>query len=119
MRDAWKGLKTLSGQSKFKSDKSNMPSNKQKEFSDKLNDFYCRFDTQDFGTELAHIRSEQRVNLGEDVGLDDSDIDAKPVKYIFRRLNTRKATGPDDICGRFLKLCASKHSVVFSKLFTF
>ena len=39
MRDAWKGLKTLSGQSKFKSDKSNMPSNKQKEFSDKLNDF--------------------------------------------------------------------------------
>ena len=118
MCDAWKSLKTLVGQSKLKSDKSSMPSDKQKKFPDKLNDFYCRFDTQDFGTELARIRSELQPKLGEDVDLDDSDIDAKTLESIFRRLNTGKAIGPDNICGRLLKSCASQLSVVFSKLFT-
>ena len=60
-----------------------MPSNKQKEFSDKLNDFYCRFDTQDFETELARLRPELQAKLGEDVDLDHSDIDARLLKAFF------------------------------------
>ena len=46
MHDAWRGLKTLAGLSTLKSDRSNMPSDKQKEFSDELKDFYYRFDTE-------------------------------------------------------------------------
>ena len=68
---------------KKKRKNNNMPSNKQKEFSDKLNDFYCRFDTQDFETELARLRPELQAKLGEDVDLDHSDIDARLLKAFF------------------------------------
>ena len=37
---------------------------------------------------------------------------------LYRPFNTRKPTGPDNICGRLLKLSASQLSVVFSQLFT-
>ena len=113
MRDAWKGLKTPAGQTKPKLNGSNKLGDKQK---DERNDFYCRFDTQDFRTELDHIRSELQEKVVDDV--EDFEIDAKIVEGIFLKRNTRKAIGPDNICGRLLKLCASQLSVVFSLLFT-
>ena len=48
--DAWKGLKTIAGHSKPKLNNSSKPGHKQKELSDELKDFYCRYDTQDFRT---------------------------------------------------------------------
>ena len=65
--------------------------NKQKERLDELNDFYCQFDTQDFRTELAQIRSELQEKVVDDV--DDFGIDAKIVESIFLKLNIRKAIG--------------------------
>ena len=89
---------------------------KQKERSDGRSDFYCPFDTQDFRTELDHIRSELKKKVVDDV--EDFETDAKIVEGIFLKLNIRKAIGPDNICGRLLKSCASQFSVAFSQSFT-
>ena len=45
-------------------------------------------------------------------------IDGDTVQSVFMRLNARKAAGPDGICGKLLKLCASQLSGIFSKLFS-
>ena len=55
------------------------------------------------------------VNVVEDF---DFETGAKMVEGLFLKLNTRKQIGPDNICGRLLKLCTSQLSVVFSQLFT-
>ena len=82
-----------------------------------MNDFRCRFDTpQDFRTELAQIRSELQEQVVDDV--EYFEIDAKIVEGIFQKLDTRKAIGPDNFCGKLLKLCASHLSVMFSQLCT-
>ena len=69
---------------------------KQKE----LSDFYCQFDTQDFRSALAQIRSELQGKVVYDVEDSDFEIDAKIVEGIFLKLNTRKTIGPDNICER-------------------
>ena len=38
--------------------------------------------------------------------------------FFCLKLNTRKAAGPDNICGRLLKLCTFHLSVFFSQLLT-
>ena len=106
MRDAWKGLKTPAGQTKPKLNGSNKLGDKQK---DERNDFYCRFDTQDFRTELAQIRSE----LQEKDDVEDFGIDAKIVESIFLKLNIRKAIGLTTSV-EDLKSCASQLAVVFN-----
>ena len=50
--------------------------------------------------------------------VEDFEIDAKIVEGIFLKRNTRKAIGPDNICGRLLKSCAYQFSVAFSQSFT-
>ena len=81
MRNAWKGLETLAGHSKPKLNTLNKPGDKQKVLSDELNDFYCWFDTHDFRSELAQIRSELQEKVADDV--EDFETDAKFVEGIF------------------------------------
>ena len=69
---------------------------KQKE----LSDFYCQFDTQDFRSALAQIRSELQGKVVHDVEDFDFEIDANIAEGNFLKLNTRKANGPDNISGR-------------------
>ena len=49
MADAWDGLKTLTGEKKNMSSGSHMTAEEQAKFSNELNDFYCRFERDDFG----------------------------------------------------------------------
>ncbi|KAK1787236.1 hypothetical protein P4O66_002752 [Electrophorus voltai] len=39
------------------------------------------------------------------------------VRRVFKRVNTRKAAGPDGICGRVLKACADQLAPVFTNIF--
>ncbi|KAK1786692.1 hypothetical protein P4O66_017091 [Electrophorus voltai] len=39
------------------------------------------------------------------------------VRRVFKRVNTRKAVGPDGICGRVLKVCADQLAPVFTDIF--
>ena len=60
MADAWKGLKTLTGQAKPVS-KSSLPLEEQMQMSEDLNSFYCRFERDDTADNL----NETILNLRE------------------------------------------------------
>ncbi|KAK1794450.1 hypothetical protein P4O66_011319, partial [Electrophorus voltai] len=44
-------------------------------------------------------------------------ITESDVRRVFKRVNTRKAVGPDGICGRVLKACADQLAQVFTDIF--
>ncbi|KAK1785735.1 hypothetical protein P4O66_019071 [Electrophorus voltai] len=44
-------------------------------------------------------------------------ITESDVRRVFKRVNTRKARGPDGICGRVLKACADQLAPVFTDIF--
>ncbi|KAK1795559.1 hypothetical protein P4O66_001058 [Electrophorus voltai] len=44
-------------------------------------------------------------------------ITESDVRRVFKRVNTRKAAGPDGICGRVLKACANQLAPVFTDIF--
>ncbi|KAK1806255.1 hypothetical protein P4O66_000131 [Electrophorus voltai] len=44
-------------------------------------------------------------------------ITESDVRRVFKRVNTRKAMGPDGICGRVLKACADQLAPVFTDIF--
>ncbi|KAK1785921.1 hypothetical protein P4O66_017668 [Electrophorus voltai] len=44
-------------------------------------------------------------------------ITESDVRRVFKRVNTRKAVGPDGICGRVLKACADQLAPVFTNIF--
>ena len=78
-----------------------------------LNEFYCRFDDIDFGEEIRTAQSELRRRMGRE-GEDEEDcvVVEDHTRSLFDRLNPRKAMGPDGICCRLLKSCASQLSCV-------
>ncbi|KAK1793839.1 hypothetical protein P4O66_001566 [Electrophorus voltai] len=45
-------------------------------------------------------------------------ITESDVRRVFKRVNTRKAVGPDGICGRVLKACADQLAPVFTDIFS-
>ena len=72
MRDAWEVLKTLTGETKRKSDNNQMNVEEQRNCSSDLNRFYCR-------GELSRVMSqkEEGVKAGKS---EDFEIDAKTVE---------------------------------------
>ena len=81
MADAWKGLKTLIGQAKSKSSsQSHLSGEEQSAFSNKLNEFYCRFERTDLD-QLDSVVSRIQAEIRDDE--DDFEIDGKVVESLF------------------------------------
>jgi hypothetical protein len=80
-----------------------------------LNSFYCRFERDGVEDEIGNIVSDLKGKVADE---NDYEIEGEAVQSMFRRLNMRKAVGPDGISGRTLKWCAAQLCVVFSQLFT-
>ena len=125
MRDAWRGLKTLTGQNTPCKSRPNYLSSDtmRTEFADELNDFYCRFERVDLRKDLSQIviKLRNRVLIEEcrnETDLADLEIQASVVESAFKRVNPGKASGPDNICGRLLKSCSAQLCSVFSQLFS-
>lgn len=124
MADAWTGLKALTGQTKASNSATVVALDEQKEFSEKLNEFYCRFERDDLKDELQKVIGnlyEQLHNDCSDVSSETENymkIEAQEVETLFRKLKTKKAVGPDNISGRILKSCASQLCNIFSQLFS-
>ena len=109
-----KGLKQLTGQSKSKL-VSNLSSEEKIAFSEKLNEFYCRYERNDVKENLYETIEELKAK-----GLMEGECDEVErslVESTFRRLKIRKVAGPDNISARLLKTRASQLSYVFCKLF--
>ena len=117
-REGWEGVKILTGQKKVQQQCS-LPEEERENFANSLNDFYCRFEREDLKEELDSALRDLRgraENLDDDQV--DFEIDAEVVEKEFRKLNIRKAVGPDGISGRLLRFCCSELSQIFSILFS-
>ncbi|KAI4889068.1 hypothetical protein NFI96_002040 [Prochilodus magdalenae] len=74
---------------------------------DVLNQFFARFDNQNRG---AH-------HTAPPVGEQTLVLKHHQVKSTLQRVNVNKAAGPDGVCGRTLKACASQLAEVFTNIF--
>ncbi len=108
-RQAWSYLKTISD---FKKKSNSFEPDNKEEFPNELNDFYSRFDIHNFNNELNEL-----VDLLKERNDPEIKVTSEDVKNVLKRINIRKATGPDNICGRVLKLCSEQLKSILSKLF--
>ena len=83
-------------------------------FSEKINEFYCRFERNYVKENLCETIENLKAR-GSEEGESD-ELECSFVESTFRRLKIRKAAGPDNISARLLKTCASQLSYVFCKL---
>jgi hypothetical protein len=111
LRDAWKGLRTLTGSGKVKSDNAltNSPGS-----ADRLNMFYARFDCTDFSWERQQLTQQlmERVTLEDQITVTEQEVYNN-----LNRICTNKATGPDKVSGVIIKRCASSLQTIFSCIF--
>ena len=63
-------------------------------FSEKLNEFYCRFERNDVKENLCKTMNDLKAKGSEE---DESDeVECSFVESVFRSLKIRKAAGPDN-----------------------
>ena len=97
MKKTWSGIKKIMGYSKPKSPvTSNLDLNE-------LNQFYARFDTIDFSTEIVDERMELNVSKNVNGCLVISENEKRKE---FLKVNAKKAKGPDGLTSKILKTCA-------------
>ena len=118
MREAWKGLKTLTGQYKPQESSCRLSDDKKSEFAE-LNDFYCRFERTNLRGDLLAVVSDLRDKMEKAKESSQVfEIQASAVESKLKRVNSCKAPGPDNVCGRLLKSCSAQLCSVFSQLFS-
>ncbi|KAK1792497.1 hypothetical protein P4O66_012437, partial [Electrophorus voltai] len=66
---------------------------------------------------LAHPPFANSACAEPNIGQRPLIITESDVRRVFKRVNTRKAVGPDGICGRVLKACADQLAPVFTDIF--
>ena len=84
-----------------------------KDFTDELNNFYCRFDIRDFTAENTLLdNSLANVSLTDNVTINEADV-----RNVFSGLKLNKAVGPDGISNRILKSCSHQLANVLTSIF--
>uniref|UniRef100_A0A3P9JDD6 Reverse transcriptase domain-containing protein n=1 Tax=Oryzias latipes TaxID=8090 RepID=A0A3P9JDD6_ORYLA len=118
-RSLWQGLRTITD---YRAPTSGVTS-ADRTLADELNTFYARFeaaakDASDANASVANASGtngcRQEVTTSTSNALIISEHD---VRRAFRRVNTRKAAGPDGISGRVLRACADQLAPVFTEIF--
>ncbi len=102
----WQGINNITG---FKGNKP-ATVNIASSLPDELNTFYARFEAHN----TAHTESAHTTAAEEGSALSISVAD---VTWSFRRVNIRKAVGPDGIPGRVLRACTFQLAGVFTDIF--
>ena len=106
---AWSNLKKLCGYSKKSSA---MVVDDDWTFSNDLNEFYARFDTENFCMEQNELIQVLKNVKDKSICINESDVE----KWLSR-INVKKATGPDSLCGKVLKCCRKQLACVLTKVF--
>ncbi|KAK1787220.1 hypothetical protein P4O66_017078, partial [Electrophorus voltai] len=102
-RSLWQGIRTITD---CRSPPSGLMS-ADESLANELNTFFARFEATSINGTCAEPTIEQRPLI-----ITESDV-----RRVFKRVNTRKAAGPDSICGRVLKVCADQLAPVFTDIF--
>ena len=101
MKDAWKGLKTITSQG---TSKKPCPLTCPPRFAYRLHVFYSRFDNKDFSENIEAMKLKLTNDIRNEGPITISTQEVvKALKYI----KTNKASGPDNISGLILKKCLS------------
>ncbi|KAI3363440.1 hypothetical protein L3Q82_012057, partial [Scortum barcoo] len=103
-RSMWAGLKTLLTDYKKKISSAEVMS---ASLPDELNTFYARFESTSPAVEVQKAQEDHCPPV----------ISRADVCRTLKRINTRKAPGPDGIPGRALKVCADQLADVFADIF--
>ncbi len=102
----WQGINNITG---FKGNKP-ATVNIAASLPDELNTFYARFEADNTThTESAHTAAAEEVSP---LSLSFADVTRS-----FKRVNIRKAVGPDGIPGSVLKACTFQLARVFTDIF--
>lgn len=86
----------------------------QTDFAEELNYFYCRFQQSSHSTERKALMDELSIKSLSAAAV---VIQREDVEKAFKRVNSSKAPGPDNISGRLLNTCYRQLSGIFCELF--
>ncbi|CAM4275437.1 unnamed protein product [Leuciscus chuanchicus] len=81
---------------------------------DELNLFFTRFETSSVHTEWSHPHIQTTQHSSPPL-----TVSSTVVLKALRRINPRKAAGPDNITGRTFRACATELTDVFTSIFNF
>ncbi|KAK1803662.1 hypothetical protein P4O66_021066, partial [Electrophorus voltai] len=133
-RSLWQGLRTITD---YRSPLSGLMS-ADKSLANELNTFFARFEATSSSANAngasansanANSANANGASANGTIGAANGTcagptIEQRPliiteshVRRVFKRVNTRKAAGPDGICGRVLKACADQLAPVFTDIF--
>ncbi len=107
-RRMWQGLKTICSSG----NNSSAEVRADPLLAEELNTFYGRFECNG-GATLPISASEQRQSSDDHV----ITVSEDEVRRELRRVNVRKAAGPDRITGRVLRSCADQLAGLFTSIF--
>ncbi|KAK1796915.1 hypothetical protein P4O66_000995 [Electrophorus voltai] len=89
--------------------------------ANELNTFFTRVEAT---SSSANASSANGANGAANGACAEPTIEERPliitesdVRRVFKRVNTRKAAGPDGICGRVVKACTDQLAPVFTDIF--
>ena len=130
IKNAWQGIKTMSGLSKTKSDNYDLLSpSEQYQLANELNTFYNRF-TPDDDADQSSSPSEQPGSSRCDDQPSSSEpsrpvtdeamppeISVEEVRKQLRMCKTDKASGPDELSAKILKSCYFSLAPIFCDIF--
>ncbi len=109
-RRMWQGLKTICSPGK----NSSAEVRADPLLAEELNTFYGHFECNGGGATLPSSASESSRQSSDDYAITFSEDD---VRRELRRVNVRKAAGPDGITGRVLRPCADQLAGLFTSIF--
>ena len=113
-RNAWRCMRTLTGTEKKQQQTAAFVADSPIATANELNKFYSRFDVDscNHSDRVAELCAELNTDEDQPITVQLSDV-----ARTFKRVNPRKAMGPDNICGTLLKSCAWQLAVPFRTLF--
>lgn len=109
-KEAWRGLRIITGMADTKKENSYLSSSG---IADRLNNFYSRFDDKDFTV----IHQQMKEQLTHSLQNFTFRLDKQLVKKVLNKVSIRKASGPDNISGRLLKICKGTLNHIIWKIF--
>ncbi len=108
-RRMWQGLKTICSSG----NNSSAEVRADPLLAEELNTFYGHFECNSGGATLPSSASESNIQSSDHVFTLSED----EVRRELRRVNVRKAAGPDGITGRVLRSCADQLAGLFTSIF--
>ena len=115
MKKVWDGMSLMAGY-KGKGGGGTQIGDCSEQYANDLNQFYCRFECHDFSKEREQLKKDLSEGLkGE--GDETPLVEERDVRTAFKKVNSRKAAGPDNITPKLLKTCADQLAGIFTLLF--